>query len=159
EVRGLEDFRVRLEINNRSMTPEGADLLQFAGGAAALERLLPLEAVAANGGDEFFRQSVNHRGTDAVQTAGVNVIVPVAEFGARVEGGEDELEGGPLVLGMEIDGDAAAVVLHGDGVAVLVQRQRDGIGVAVEVFIDGVIDDFPDEVVQALAINAANVHR
>ena len=34
-----------------------------------------------------------------------------------------------------------------------------GVGVAVEVFIDGVIDDFPDEVVQPLAVDAADVHR
>ena len=36
---------------------------------------------------------------------------------------------------------------------------RDGVGVAVEVFVDGVVDDFPDEVVQALAVHAADVHR
>ncbi len=36
---------------------------------------------------------------------------------------------------------------------------RDGVGVAVEVFVDGVVDDFPDEMVQPLAVDAADVHR
>ena len=60
---------------------------------------------------------------------------------------------------MHVDGDAAAIVGDGDGVAALVQRDGDGVGVAVEVFIDGVVDDFPDEVVQALGVGAADVHR
>ena len=30
---------------------------------------------------------------------------------------------------------------------------------AVEVFVDGVVDDFPDEMVQPLAVDAADVHR
>ena len=31
--------------------------------------------------------------------------------------------------------------------------------IAVEVFVDGVIDDFPDEVMQPLGVHAADVHR
>ena len=31
--------------------------------------------------------------------------------------------------------------------------------IAVQVFVDGVIDDFPHEVVQPLAVHAADVHR
>ena len=63
------------------------------------------------------------------------------------------------MFGVNIDRNAAAVVLHGHRVAVLVQRHGDRVGVAVEVFVDGVIDDFPDEVVQPLGIDAADVHR
>ena len=63
------------------------------------------------------------------------------------------------MLGVHVDGDAAAVVGDRDGVAVLVQRDGDRVGVAVEVFVDGVIDDLPDEVVQALGVHAADVHR
>ena len=41
----------------------------------------------------------------------------------------------------------------------LVQRDGDRVGVAVEVFIDGVVDDFPDEMVQPLGVGRADVHR
>ena len=33
------------------------------------------------------------------------------------------------------------------------------VGVPVEILIDGIVDDFPDEVMQPLAIDAADVHR
>ena len=51
ELRRLENVGVRLEIDGRAVAAEGADLFQLAGRLAALERLLPLEAVAANRGD------------------------------------------------------------------------------------------------------------
>ena len=76
-----------------------------------------------------------------------------------MEGRQDQLQRRPLVLGMHIDRNAAAIVSHGDGVAVLVQLDRDGVGVTVEVFIDGVVHDFPDEVMQSLAVHAADIHR
>ena len=53
ELRGLEDFRVGLEVDDRAVAAEGAELLQSARRLAALEGLLPLEAVAADGGDEL----------------------------------------------------------------------------------------------------------
>src|SRR5262249_15356581 len=34
-----------------------------------------------------------------------------------------------------------------------------GVSVAVEVLVDGVVDDLPHEVVQPLAVDAADVHR
>jgi hypothetical protein len=40
-----------------------------------------------------------------------------------------------------------------------VERDGDVVGVAVEVLVNGVVDDLPDEVVQALAVHAADVHR
>jgi hypothetical protein len=40
-----------------------------------------------------------------------------------------------------------------------VERNRNRIGIAVEIFIDGVIYDFPNEMVQPLAIHAPDIHR
>lgn len=65
----------------------------------------------------------------------------------------------PLVLGMQIDRDAPTVVLHGHRVTGLVQRQREHVGVAVEVLVNGIVHDFPDEVVQPLGVHGADVHR
>ena len=60
---------------------------------------------------------------------------------------------------MQIDRDAAAIVLNRHRVARFVQSDADSVGIAVEVLVDGVIDDFPDEVVQSFVIDAADVHR
>ena len=48
--------------------------------------------------------------------------------------------------------------VHGQRVAGLVQRDRDVVGVAVDVLVDGVVEDFPREVVQPLGVDAADVH-
>jgi thymidine phosphorylase len=94
-----------------------------------------------------------------MQTAGMEVHVAVAELGAGVQRGQDQLQGRLLVLGVQIDRDTAAIVADGDSIAALVQRNGHGVGEAVEVFIDRVIEDLPDEVVQPFGIDAANVHR
>src|SRR5262249_43977588 len=52
---------------------------------------------------------VHHRRADAVQPAGVVVALGL-ELSTRVQRGEDQLEGGLLVLGVAVDRDAAAVV-------------------------------------------------
>src|SRR5207248_1157153 len=38
------------------------------------------------------------------------------------------------------------------------QRHRDGVGVAVDELVDGVVNDLPDEVVQAVLVHRADVH-
>ena len=43
-------------------------------------------------------------------------------------------------------------------VAGLVQGDDDRVGITIDVFINGVIDDFPNEMVQALGIHAADIH-
>ena len=65
----------------------------------------------------FLRQGVDDRRADAVQAAGVEVAVAVAELAAGVQRGQDQLQGRLLVLGMHVDGNAAAVVGDGDRVA------------------------------------------
>ena len=81
-----------------------------------------------------------------MQTAGADVVFALAELGPRVQRGQEQLECRPFVLGMQPDGNAAAIVGNRDRIAWLVQRDRDDVGVAVEVFVHGVIDNFPDEV-------------
>src|SRR5579884_867899 len=60
---------------------------------------------------------------------------------------------------MQVHRDTPAVIGHGDGIAALVQRDRDRVGITVEVFIHGIVNNFPHEVVQSLAVHAADVHR
>src|SRR5438270_5507252 len=56
-----------------------------------------------------------------------------------------------------IDGDAAAVINHGDGI-IDVDGDFDFVGVSGEGFVDGVVDYFVYEVVQAQVASGADVH-
>src|SRR3989338_10063099 len=71
--------------------------------------------------------------------------------------GEHDFDSRLFLAFMDVDGDAAAVV--GDGDAVIgVDGDVDGVSVAGERFVDGVINDFVDEVVKAPRAHITNVH-
>ena len=94
-----------------------------------------------------FRQRVDNARAHAVQTAG-DLIASAAELAARVQHGVDDLERGAPRLRLNVDGDTAAVIHNSDGVA-LVDRHFNFRAVARKRFIDGVIHNFIDEVMQA----------
>ena len=60
-------------------------------------------------------KGVHHAGAHAVEAAG-DLVAPAAELAAGVEDGVHHLQGGLAGLGLDVHGDAAAVVHHGDGV-------------------------------------------
>lgn len=60
---------------------------------------------------------------------------------------------------MVIHGNTSAIIGDRNGIARLVQNDMNGVGIAVQVFIDCVIDDLPDEMVQPLLVGIADVHR
>ena len=92
-----------------------------------------------------------------MQAAGDFVGV-VIEFAARVQDGHDDFGSAAPFFGVDIDRDAAAVVAHGDGF-VLVDDDVDFGAVTGKGFVDGVIDDFKDHVMQAAAVvGIADVH-
>jgi hypothetical protein len=93
---------------------------------------------------------------DAVEAAG-DLVVLLVELAAGVELGHDQLEGGDVLLGMEAYGDAAAVVLDPNDV-VLLEDDEDVRAVAGEGLIDGVVDDFVDEVVEAIDARGPDIH-
>jgi hypothetical protein len=74
-----------------------------------------------------------------------------------MEGREDQLDRRDIRFLMDIDGDAAPLVLHGDG-SVFVDGQRHLIAVAVDRFVNAVIDDFPNQMVEAGAIGRPDIH-
>ena len=116
-------------------------------------------AVTIDRGDQLFRQGVDDRRTDAVETAGMNIAaVLAAELAAGVERGQQQFEAGLFVFRVHGDRDAAAIIADGDRIAAFVQRDVDVVGMAVEVFVDGVIDDFPNEMMQALLFGVADIH-
>ena len=58
---------------------------------------------------------------------------------------------------MQVGGDTAPVVTDGDGV-VVVQNDVDVVAVVGHRFVDGVVHDLVDEVVESALVGAADVH-
>ena len=89
------------------------------------------------------------RDADAVQAAGY-LVAAAAELPAGVEHGHDHLERA-LSGRVLVDRDAAAVV---DDLAapVLVQGDVDAGGLVGHRLVDAVVDDLPDELVEAAGV-------
>ncbi len=103
------------------------------------------------------RQRVHDRDADAVQAAG-DLVGILVEFSAGMQLGHDHLGGRHAFALVDVDRNAAAVVAHGAG-AVRIERDGHVVGVAGERFVDRVVDDFVDHVMQAGAvIGVADIH-
>ena len=160
EVRVLvEDRAVGREADGRAgalALRERPHLLHRAVGDAALVALAPQVLVAADLDLEPFGQRVGDARADAVQAAR-DLVAAVAELAAGVQLGEDQLERRDALLGVDVDGDAAAVVGDRDDL-VLVHHGADRRAAPGQRLVDGVVDDLPDQVVQRTAVGAADVH-
>ena len=133
-----------------------AGLLQLGGGLAFFVGLFPHRAIARNFQLEPVGKRVDDGNADAVQAAG-NFVGVAVEFSAGVQHGEHHFGGGTLFGGVHVHGNAAAIVDDGDGI-VRVHGDVDFVGVAGHGFVDGIVDDFPDQVVQAHLAGRADVH-
>ena len=104
---------------------------------------LPIEVYFDN---ELARQCIYHRDPNAVKTAG-DLVAGSAELAPTVQPRQRDLDPGQLVLGVDVDGDAAAVIDHP---ATSVGEQGDVYAVTEtgHRFVDRVVDNLPDEVVQ-----------
>ena len=130
--------------------------LQRAGRSAAFVGLLVDLAVAPDLHFEYFRQGVHDRDADAVETAG-NLVAVVVELAARMEDGQHHFGRG-LPAGVLVDRNAAAVVDDRDR-TVDVNRDVDLVAEASQGFVDGVVDDLVDEMVQTGRTGRPDVHR
>jgi hypothetical protein len=92
-----------------------------------------------------------------VQSAGCLVVARL-ELPARVQHGEDDFERAFLRRRVLVDGNAAAIVGNRNRAPVLVQRHRDVRSEPVHRLVDGVVENFPDEMVEPGAADAPDVH-
>ena len=80
-----------------------------------------------------------------------------AEFRAGMEHGHDGFQRGFTGRRMDFDGDTAAVVFHGNGI-IFFDGDFDMRAVAGHGFVDAVVNNFIDQMVQAALVGAADVH-
>ena len=146
ELGAREGRGARLEDHLGAARPRGRpDHLERRLGVAVAETDEVLQPVAPDPHLHPFRQRVHHRRADAVQAAG-NLVGRLIELAARVQARQHHLGRRDAFLGVDVGGDAAAVVTHRHA-AVAVQRQLDAGGVPRLRLIDGVVDDLEGHVV------------
>ena len=156
EFRRLEDLRVGLERDLGAALLGRAGDLEIALRRAALVALLVDLAVAPDLEIELFGQRVDDRDADAVQAAR-HLVAVVVELAAGVEHGQHDFRGRAAARVL-IGRNAAAVVDDRDGM-VDVERDVDLVAVPGQRFVDRVVDDLVDEMVQAGSAGRADVHR
>ena len=153
-------------VENRGIGVKGdfrAGLARFAGsfelrcGNAFFVGLLPDFAVAPDFEIEPVGERVDDGDADAVQAAR-NFVGVAIEFSAGVQDGHHDFGGGLFLGGVHVDGNAAAVVDYGDAV-IVVHGDVDFVAEAGHGFVDGIVDHFPDEMMQAQFAGRADVHR
>src|SRR5207249_1951033 len=91
ELHFRKDGRVVTEKNLRAAAPRGPDLFGSRKRLPLLEPLLPLGAIAPDGGDQLLRQRIHDAGTHTVKAAR-GFVIAVVEFSARMQDGENHLE-------------------------------------------------------------------
>ena len=113
-------------------------------------------AVAVHLDDKPFGKRVRDRSAHAVQSAGIGVLSAV-EFGACVQLGKHDFDAAYAQFRVLVHGYAPAVVGHLH--YVVVQKSHgDGVAVTVGDFVNAVVDDFPENVVQPLDARRADIH-
>ncbi len=151
-----ENRRIGMERDFRAGLFRLAGSLELRRGIALLVGLFPDFAIAPDFQFQPVGERVDDRDADAVQTAG-NFIGVTVEFAAGVQDRHHDFGGGLLFGGVHVDGNTAAVVNHGDAV-VFVHGDIDLVAISGHGFVDGIVGDFPDQVVQAHLARGTDVH-
>ena len=103
---------------------------------------------------EPFAQGVDYTGAHAVEAAG-HLVAAAAEFTAGVEHSVNHLESGPPGLGLDIHGNTAAVILYANST---ISLHGDISTVARQSFVDGVVYDLIDQVMQTAFRGGTDIH-
>jgi hypothetical protein len=133
-----------------------AALLDFGFRDAAFVALKINLAVLADLDLELIAQGVDDRGADAMESARHFVGI-LFELAARMQHGMHDFERRALFGRMHVDWNSAAVVLDRNPIV----AQNYGVDLGTETgqrFIDGVVDDLSDEMMQAALGGVADVH-
>ena len=113
-------------------------------------------AVTVNLYHQPFRQGIDYRRTYAVQTAG-NLISAAAEFTAGMKDGKYHLQSRHTFLLIDIYRDTTAVIHYGNGV-IGMNFYCDFVAEASQCFVNGVIYDFINQMMQTLGTGGADIH-
>ena len=156
----LKDLRIRQKINLRTGLAGAAKLrkqtfLQFNGGDTPLVMIMMYVTVPADFDIQIGRKSVDNRGSHTIETA-AGLVYRVIELSARMQGREYQTLSG-YALGMHVHRDATSIVRHGTG-SVLLQKYIDFRTEACQMLVHGIVHNLVDQMVQAFAGHASDIH-
>ena len=141
-----ENRRVGQERDQRAgvlLVFDFADDLELLGRFAALERHVINLAVARDFDLEPIGKRVDAFRADAVQAAGI-FVGALAEFSARVQIRQHQLDRRHLPFRMNVDRNAAAVIADGNR-TIDVNGDFDFVAIAGEMFVDRVVENFENQ--------------
>ena len=144
-----ENFAVRNEVNLGAALLGRARLFQLGDGHTLRVALLKHRTIAPNLQVELMAQRIHARDADAVQSAG-NLVGGAVELAAGMQDCHHYL-GCRYALAVQVhlvDRNASAIVDDGDGV-VEADGDVDAIGKSRQRLVNGVVDNFIDQVMQA----------
>ncbi len=158
----LEGLRRRQERDTRPLLAAcGSDDLQRSNGIAMRELHIMFFIVAPDCQVESQRKRIDHRDTYTVKAAGnlVGIVIRrVFEFPAGVELGHDHFGRRNTLFGMDTGRNAPAIIFHRNR-AVWIERDRDPVAMACQCFIDRVVGNFENHMVQAgTVVGIADIH-
>ena len=110
---GGEDVAIRLELNGGTGAVGLADNFQLRGGGTTAEGHLVNLTIPANRGNQFGRECVHTRHTNAVQTTR-HLVGVLAKLTTGVQNGQNHLQGRFALLLVHTHRDTTAVIFHGD---------------------------------------------
>ena len=162
EVPGFKDAFLIAALDVRPEADDGAGTLRFThdleviADLAALVLLLMDLAILIDGDHQMLGERIDDRRADAVQTAG-DLVSAAAEFAARMQNRQADLDRRTAQLGMQADREAASIIRHRAG-AILMQRDDDLRAITGQGLVDSIIDYLIDQVMQAALIGGADIH-
>ena len=152
----VEHLRIRLEGDLGAGVVRGAYDLHLLGDVAPGEFHFVDVPVFVDPDPEPLGQCVDHGGAYAVKAAG-DLVAAAAELAAGMEHGIHHLQGGPSGLGLDIHGNAAAVIGDGDGIAG-VDGHGNMLTVSGQGLINGIVHDLVDQMMQTGRRRGADIH-
>src|SRR5436309_335852 len=157
ELDRFEDLRVRKERDDRAGPLRRAHDLEVGGLRPAFEPHPVLLTFSFHADLEPFAQPIDDREPDAVQPAGDAVHLSL-ELPATVHPRQDDLDARRAILRMDVDRNPPTVVCDRHR-SVRVQGDLDFLAEAGHGFVNRVVHDLVDEVVEAARVDRADVHR
>ncbi len=151
-----EDVRIWFEDRLRSGALRGPYRLHLGGWDALGVFLHPAFLIALYLHPDPGRKRADHRDANAVQAAG-NLIATLLELSSGVKASHDDFKGRATYFWMFLDRNAAAVVLNRYFV-IGMQDNFDGVAGPGQGFVDTVIDDLVDKLLEPLLVCPSDVH-
>ncbi len=116
-------------------------------------------AIAFYANEEIVRQRIDDTGPHTMETTGCSVCA-LLKFSTGMEFGENDLQGTAFlaICGMGLNGNSPSIIFDRDRFTIGFEGHIDHACMAVYGLINSIIEDLPNEVMEAVFTHATNIH-